>query len=312
MADDTKQLNPPSSPEFSAEAIRSFLLGRLAGSEQVRFEERLFADNDLEMRVRLAECELTDDYAFDRLNAAERNLFEQKFLRAVGRQQKLNVSVALRERFATTRASARVDRFTGEALKRLFSFQQPLSKLVFGAVTLLILIGTVWLVIREPRLKETLKQRILAKRPAPPTAGRESHHPVNASQPEHPSTPSPMPPHEQRAAPPVITSVILHPTVSGQSQQMPLVSLPKGDNDVLRLQLILKSNQPEPLRGEILAFDGRTIFSALSLKSADNRPAEIDFDIPAHLLKAGQYQVRLSRVVDGSKGNLPGFSFRAQ
>ena len=48
--------------------IRGFLLCRLGEGTRARFEERLFTDDELERRVRLAEFELTDDYVFGRLS----------------------------------------------------------------------------------------------------------------------------------------------------------------------------------------------------------------------------------------------------
>src|SRR2546421_2433908 len=92
------------SKDFSDETIRSFLLEGLSSTEQTVFEEQFLLNDELEVRVRLAEFDLTDDYAFGRLSAAEQTQFEQTFLLTTERKQQLNVSTALRDRFA--RASA--------------------------------------------------------------------------------------------------------------------------------------------------------------------------------------------------------------
>src|ERR1700675_1668137 len=89
------------SVEFSDEAIRCFLLGRLRAPEQVAFERQLFSDPRLDSRVRLAELDLTDDYTYLRLSAGARELFEEKFLVSANRRRKVEVSIALRDRFAS-------------------------------------------------------------------------------------------------------------------------------------------------------------------------------------------------------------------
>src|SRR2546426_9238041 len=113
MADNSEELDKRDWPEFSDDAIRRFLFGGLSAAEELTFEERLFADERLETRVRLAECELADDYAFGRLNSAERELFEQRFLVSAARQQQLNVSKALHDRFATVSTVATVSPSAG-------------------------------------------------------------------------------------------------------------------------------------------------------------------------------------------------------
>src|SRR5215510_5874204 len=87
--------------QFSDEAIRRFLLGSLDSNEQSLFEQSLFTDDELEDRVRLAELELTDDYATARLSDAEQQLFRQRFLLTTDRQRELSVSQALHDNFAT-------------------------------------------------------------------------------------------------------------------------------------------------------------------------------------------------------------------
>src|SRR5258708_39904542 len=87
--------------QFSGDAIHRFLFGRLSAAEQATLEERLFTDDALEARVRLAEFDLTDDYALERLSAADREAFEEKFLLSAQRKRLPKVSTALPLRFAS-------------------------------------------------------------------------------------------------------------------------------------------------------------------------------------------------------------------
>src|SRR5260370_26213318 len=93
--------NRNNSSEFSDEAIRRFLLGRLSASEQPAFEKQLFSSTLLDARVRLAELDLADDYAYGRISAGERDLCEEKFLVNSDRRREVEVSIALRDRFAS-------------------------------------------------------------------------------------------------------------------------------------------------------------------------------------------------------------------
>ena len=87
--------------EFSDLTIRRFLLAQLEPEMQSAFEESLFVDEKLERCVQFSEYELADDYAFGRLNASERLLFEKNFVVSTARKNQLIVSGALRERLGS-------------------------------------------------------------------------------------------------------------------------------------------------------------------------------------------------------------------
>jgi hypothetical protein len=91
--------------QFSDHTIRHFLLGQLPASEQALFEEQLFINADLEARLRLAEFELADDYAFKRLTESETSAFRERYLLTADRNQKLNVSQTIRDRFLSESAA---------------------------------------------------------------------------------------------------------------------------------------------------------------------------------------------------------------
>ena len=295
--------------EFSDETIRRFLLGRLGASEQPLFEQRLFTDDGLEARVRLAEFDLADDYAFERLSAGDQQSFEQKFLLTPDRQQKLQVSRVLRDRFSAGTAAGRERSTVAERLKYLFRLDRPALKIAFGVLVLLILIGTAFLVIKEPRIAQQITNRMRPRRSPAPGAPREAGHGSNTSAPEHQTTPSPMPVHDQKAASPVSVSVALTPSVSPQTSQITAINLPKGDQDVVRLQLSIQPDQTGPYRVELLTIEGSSVLSADSLRPIDSN---VDFDLPARLLKPGDYQIRLSRDDGGSKKSVESYYFRVQ
>jgi len=121
-----------------------------------------------------------------------------------------------------------------------------------------------------------------------------------------------MPAHDQTTSSPTIASVELLPDASPDGNKLPSIDLPKGEHGIVRLQLALRANQTGIYRAELLAIDDQTIFSAQSLQATRADAGKVDFDIPAVLLKTGDYQVKLSRTDGGSKGSVASYYFRAQ
>ena len=311
MADSTEQFDKENSPEFPDEAIRRFLFGGLNAAEQLKFEEALFADERLETRVRLAECELADDYAFGRLSPAERELFEKRFLVSTARQHKLNVSSALRDRFASAVATAAPSpgMTIGERLQRLLGLNQPSRRFALSVVILILLIGMVWSVLHEPHIRNKFFTR---RRPVPVatpnTDQQEAHHAIKAS-PTPPQEASPSPPEPQRPAL-VPGAVVLVPENRYDRERISQVTLASGARD-LHLQLEFKGNKPQTYRAELLTIPGQSVFFEGSLKPSAGGTT-IDFDVPVRFLKAGDYQVKLSRVTDGIEEGVASYYFRVR
>ena len=308
MADKNEQFDKDNWSEFPDEAVRRFLLGELSALEQPLFEQCLFTDYALEARVRLAELDLADDCAFERLSTPDRRLFEQRFLVTAGRQQKLQVSKNLRDRFSANTAAGS-EKTVAKKLRYLFGLDRPAWRLAFGVLILLVLLATAWLVIKEPRIAGQIANRIIPRRSPPQSAPLKAGHPTNTSMPEHQITPSPMPVHDQTAATRVVVSIALTPAVSPRTSEIPSLNLPKGEQDVVRLQLVLKPDQTGLYRAELVTSEGSSVFSADSLKPTDSR-AEIDFDVPARLLKTGDYQIRLGRAANETTKGETRYYFR--
>jgi hypothetical protein len=288
--------------EFSDEAIRRFLLGRLRSPEQLTFERQLFSDPRLDTRVRLAEFELADEYAYRRLGVSERERFEEKFLVTADRRRQVEVSSALRDRFA----SVSVWKTKSTFIARLGTLSS--WRLAFGVAVLLILFGAAWLVIKEPRIAERITNKMIPRRSSPRSGPQEVHHSTNASGPEHQMTPAPMPAHDQRSS--SLVSLALVPAASFDRDNLPSLTLPKGEQAIVRLQLALTLDQPGTYRAKLLTVDGKTVFSAESIMAPESGSEQIDFDVPARLLKSGNYQIRLARDNAGMKENLGRYYFR--
>jgi hypothetical protein len=305
MATNNGHFEQNNSSGFSDETIRRFLLGELSESEQPLFEQQLFADSGLGARVRLAEIDLADDYAFERLNASDRAQFEERYLVTVKRQRALNVSTALRDRFSSNQATGAgsQESTVADRWRHLFGFNRPAWKIAFGVLILLILFGTVLLVVKEPRLTQQITNKVFPRRSPARSAPREVNHPTNTSSPEHQTTPAPMPLHD--SANPLTESAVLFPSPPDLGK-IPTLTLPNAENSVVRLRLAV-IDQTVPYRAEVLTIDGMSVFSIDRLSGPP-----FNVDVSASLLKSGKYQIRLSDARDGSKKEVASYYFWVQ
>ena len=62
----------------------------------------------------------------------------------------------------------------------------------------------------------------------------------------------------------------------------------------------------------MLTIDGQSVFSVESLKSGGADGSEVYLDVPAGLLRAGAYEIKLSRVSEESAERVATYYFRAQ
>jgi hypothetical protein len=291
------------SQKFPDDSIRRFLLGQLPASEQTNFEEQLFTNADLEARLRLAEFELADDYAFKRLTESETEAFRERYLLTTDRNQKLNVSQAIRDRFLPE-SFAEIKPTVYQRLLPWFDLRRPAWRYTFAAFILILILGTVFLVTKEPQIVNTfLPERFKRGRHATPTP-QLMNHPPGSSSPVHDEPAPPAVPHES----PLVVSL----TATSSLDQSPVITLPVDENAVVRFQLLINDATQGTYRADLLTTSGETLFSAGSLQSFGAKPASISFDVPAKALRSGQYQIRLTGTDDQGKTESSQYNFRVQ
>jgi anti-sigma factor RsiW len=288
------------SAAFSDDLIRRFLLGRLDPAEQTSLEESLFIDEELEARVRLAEFDLIDDHVFARLNTADRERFERKFLVSADRRQALIVSKALRDRFGPASLIGWRAQI-GERVGPLFDLNRPVRRYAFAALILTLLMATVWLVTREPQIALPVFTRRAPTNAKAPTKSQEAQHSSGATSMPH-QEPSPaLPVHRE-----VGSTIVLRADDAAQA-----IDFSGNDHDTIHVQLKLERNDEGAYQTELLTIDGQSVFSAEALKQSDS-DAKIVFDVPTRLLKTGEYKINLSRVDNGSRKDVASYYLRVQ
>jgi hypothetical protein len=285
-------------PALSDDLIRRFLLGRLSSTEQSIVEESLFIDGDVEDRVRLAELDLADDYAFARLNAPDRESFERKFLVSADRREALNVSRALHDRFGPT-ALIQWRAAIGAKVGLLFDFSRPVWRYAFAGLILALLMATAWLVIKEPRIALPVFTRRAPTNAKGPAKPQEAQHSAGAPSMPHQEPLPAQPVHRE-----VGSTIVLRANDAAQA-----IDLSGNGHEIVHVQLMLERNDNGTYQSELLTIDGESVFSAEALKQSD---AKIDFDIPARQLKRGEYQIKLSRFDNGAKSEVAKYYLRVR
>jgi hypothetical protein len=291
------------------DVLRGFLLGRLNAAEQKKFEEQLMTDDRLHERLRQAELQLADDFAGGRIDQLDRERFANAFLATDERRRVLAVSDALHSRFSPS-LDARPALAPGARWRSILD--RPVLRFAFGIIILALLIGSVWLVTKEPNLVQRFLPKRTPARPVTIPTPQEANHPANVAPPVHRDDAAPPDGHEssppnQPTAARVVTTLALSPGALTDSGQAPTISLPREAAGTVRLELTIEQNTADEFQAEVLT-QGNAVFTASSLKIGANLRLEVD--VPVQALTAGDYEVRLSRVADGSKQAVASYYFR--
>jgi hypothetical protein len=290
MNDFIRELPQQLSQDFPDDAIRQFLLAELPIDQQTVFEYALFTDASLEPRVRLAELALADDYALRRLRPHERAAFEERFLLTASRSRQVEVSTALRERFAAHSKSRELPlQSTGGTL---FTIKHAAWKWGFAAAVLALLLGGVWLVTKEPQIvRKFVPPRVRPRAVVTPTP-EVAHHTASSSEsPTHKEEPPASPSHEFATETVVLNS-------KTPADNATLVTLSQPHAPFVHLQLMLDGADSSSHHAELMTRAGETVYSAEGLV-AGAAGDRIDLNVPIGQLKPGEFEVKLTRNSDG-------------
>jgi hypothetical protein len=278
--------------QFSDTVIRRFLLAQLSVREQSAFEAALLSSSRLEHRVRLAELELVDAYAADRLRPRDCTAFHEKFLVTNSRHKQLAVSHAFRNSLAVDVAPPPV-----------FIWPRLAWRVAFAIIALVVLFASALVIRREPQFVKRLipkrfQKPVAAATPTPSAA----HHSTESSEPAAHREESPSLP-EHEAAPQII---VLRPGVATDSA--PVLRITQNGSDVVRLELMLEASESATFSIVVRSSSGEVVHNVPQMHVEADR---IDFDVLADRLQPGDFQVTLTRLT-GEAGVAVTYHFRVQ
>lgn len=298
MLDSKDHSTEAASRDFSDQDIRKFLFAQLRTARRTKFESALFADPQLEPRVRLAELELADDYAFNRLTTKQRRRVREIFLVSSGRRNALEISMALRQQAADASAS-----LTPSALAKsraVVLLRHPVWRFAFASLILALLLASAWLVTKEPQLvRQIIPRRLRPAAVSTPTPEVAHHGTDSGASPTHQDEPSQSPEHEAGVQTFVLT----------RSNEAPApLTLSNGTVSV-RFELEVDRPAQSGYRAEVVTHAGETVFTVSQIYGA-NQSSRVSFDVPANVLRAGDFQIRLTPLADNSP--VATYDFRVQ
>lgn len=263
--------------------IRQYLLGQVPREDAVRLEERLLSESDFFEELVMAEDELIDQYLGGGLSEADRPGFETHFLSAPERQQKVRFASNLKRYIgtaATTRSQAHVVArdsapFSTDAPKSRLKKRPFLSFLPFNnPLVSYSLAATVLLVALGASWVAIRNWR-----------NQTPHEPGN------------------------VLAVVLAPGLTREGGEIKKVQI-HTDFDTLRLHLELPANEYESFRAAILTEERAEVWIREGLRPTQ-KANSIDFDVPSHVLKLGDYHVKVSgRLPNGRYEDLSSYRLR--
>jgi hypothetical protein len=258
-------------------SFRRYLLGWLGQEEQETLEKRLLTDDEYFEELLMAEDELVDDYISGALSESERERFEQHFLAAAERQQKLGFARALNKYVTVDRlkpsspATARrqSDSFWRRFVPASLHAQKPLLGVSLAAL-LIIICGVSWLVVKNMRLQNQSGQGASAA-----------------------------------------VALSLSPGLTRGAGEIKKLAI-TADTSTVELRLELIRDEYQLYRAIVQTDEGKEVFTAdkLTPETVATRRAVI-VNLPARLLSSGDHRVKLSGIAaNGVSEDVDTYYFR--
>lgn len=314
-----EQTTPP-----DPDSVRRYLLGTSPPAEQELIELRLLADRTFHDEVSAAEDELLDEYLDGRLAAGERENFDDIFLAAPERQQKLRFALALRRRTAESALpspadpamisvgsvglTASVGATAGGASRGgFFGRLGPAARAACAAVVVLAAGGAVLLAVRDSRESHAPTPAATAADDRAANLSRTRERPA-----AHVTTPRP----DGRADASAQTiAVTLTPRrTRGADDETRRVEI-TPDVGLVRLELLIASADYATYQATVRSVEGRPVCDLTNLaadSSTGGGGQAVFVEVPAASLAPDDYRVRLSglRESGGDPEPLDSYFFR--
>lgn len=313
------------------DSIRRYLLGTSAPAEQQLIELRLLADRTFYDEVSAAEDELLDEYLDGSLAGRERESFDDIFLAAPERRQKLKFALALRRRAAESAGPSSADSAAisegaaaatggaaaggavaggavagGAARGGFFGRLSPAGRAACAAIMVLAAAGAVLLAVRDSWQSHA---------PTPATPAADERAADSSPTRERPAAPVPSTRPDGRAegAPAKTVAVTLAPGLTrGADDETRRVEI-TPDVGRVRLELLIASDGYPTYQATVRSVEGRAVCDLTGLAAESSGGAQAVFvEVPASSLAPDDYRVRLSglRESGGDPEPLDSYFFR--
>jgi hypothetical protein len=279
-----------------------YLLGNLSEEEQVRIEDRAFADADYRVVLEATEADLIDAYVRGELLASERRAFEQRFLVSPQRRKKVEFA---RDLFRVTAEAKAVESLSPtrlsawQALVRLLRGWNPALQFAVGLAALILGVGASWLIVENGAMRSRVAALETRERDMQARANdlqrqlgdEQARAGSLAAQIEQQQTAG--------GSTSLIASLVLLPGLSrAENRREQLVLKPSAQIAHIEIQLEPRDEYPR-FRAELRSAGGEEILIRGSLpRQRTTAGYSVSFDVPVTALPAGQYELALKGLLN--------------
>ena len=261
--------------------IRLYLLGNLPPKDLAELEVRLLADKGFHAELLVAEDELIDEYLADRLPGAERESFESHFLITPERKQKFSFSRAFRE-YVKLNAVAYQQEETTKLGRRIS------------------LAGKLWSVKSSLLPWAHNRNRLLAV-----SLGAALVFAVSWMVFRNWPSVTPV----QRQSQNILKFALISGSTRGDGATQKVLILPGVDS--VQLEIELARNEYKSYSAELLTPENNILTTREAMRpDVTNGHGVVYFNLPAQILKPGDYQVRLNGISESGKEQVNIYRFR--
>jgi anti-sigma-K factor RskA len=285
--------------------LAKYLLGNLTEDEQVRVEDRAFADPDYQGALESAEADLIDAYVRGELGESDRRGFERRFLISASRRTKVEFAKAFAKVAAESKpaeSAAGRQRSGLETLVSAFRHWNPAFQFAMAFATLICVAGASWLIVENKAMhsqvavleaqRRNLEIREQGLRRQRQLSEEQSH--AGSLTAQLLQRPSP-----NATQVPSFASLILLPGLSrAETRVEQLVLSPSVQLARIEIQLEARDDYRR-FRAELHTRSGEELLSRSNLTKHRNAGSySVVFDVPASVLAAGDYELALKGILN--------------
>jgi hypothetical protein len=291
----------------------NYLLGKLTEEEQVRVEDRAFADRDYVGAMDAAEADLIDAWVSGELPPADRRAFERRFLTSPQRLGKVEFARALAR--VTSEAEPVAVRVPKPPAWRSWlepvRLWNPALRLAGAAIAVVCVAGGTWLVIENESMRSRVsaleaQRRELELR----TNGLKQELSQSQSRADGLAAQAQNRPSSEAPRTPLVASLVLMGGVSRGESRVEQLVLDRGAQIAqIKIQLEDRDDYPR-FRAELRTRNGKEILSLGDLtRRRSGEGFMVSMDLPASTLTTGEYELTLKGVRDGQDPQDIGFYY---
>ena len=226
--------------------LTNYLLGKLSEDEEVRVEDRAFADASYLGELEAAEADLIDAYVRGDLTHNDRRGFDRRFLTSPGRRSKVEFAIALAKAITEMKAteSGAGRKSFRQAMAAAFAHWGQSLQFAAGGALVILSLGGWWLARENAAIRSRVSSLEVRNRELESRWNQAGREPAN--RPESARTQSSAPP-----SLPAIASLVLVPGLPRAATREKRLELPPGAQiNHIEIQVEARDDYPR-FRAEI-------------------------------------------------------------